>query len=67
MTDFPNFENLDDRIQFRITHSEREELYRLAGDKAPEWARWGIQQALKALRERYPQESKQEPLAEKAS
>jgi membrane protease subunit (stomatin/prohibitin family) len=51
MSDLPNLENLDERMEFRLTPSEKQELYHLAGKQAPRWVRWGVQQALKVLRE----------------
>lgn len=51
MTKLPKLENLDARMEFRLTETEKRELYMLAGKKnAPKWVRWGVQQALKQLR-----------------
>lgn len=45
-------EKLQAKIRVRITTAEKDELYRLAGKRqASKWIRWGLQQALKQLRE----------------
>ncbi len=53
MPEMPVLENLDERIQTRVTNKEKAEFYRLCGNGrvVAQLMRWGFQQALQYARD----------------